>query len=122
MGFCSKIRSEMFSDSWTIKLNNWGSRRYRIGVEILEESLDVIDCFISCIQNICVRCRNVDEVIESNDWFHIILYTRVLLNTTKWMKNHQFCGAHLSINFCILKPNPLHPASIAKCSGLFNLI
>ena len=29
---------------------------------ILEECLDAIDCFISGIHKICVRCRNVDEI------------------------------------------------------------
>ena len=32
---------------------------------ILEKFLDVIDFFISSIQKICVRCRNVDKKIGS---------------------------------------------------------
>ena len=45
---------------------DWGGQRSRIGVVSLEETLDVIDCFISGIQNICVRCRNVDKVTGSS--------------------------------------------------------
>ena len=30
--------------------------------------------------------------------FHTTIYTRVLLNVTKWMKRHPFCGACSSIN------------------------
>ena len=47
-------------------MTDWGGQRSRIGVVSLEESLDVIDCFISNIQNICVRCRNVDKVTGSS--------------------------------------------------------
>ena len=32
----------------------------------LEECRDIIDCFISGVQDICVRCRNVDKIIESS--------------------------------------------------------
>ena len=32
----------------------------------LVECLDVIDCFIRDIQNISVRCRNIDKVIGSS--------------------------------------------------------
>ena len=31
----------------------------------IEELLNIIDFIISSIHNICVRCRNVDKVIES---------------------------------------------------------
>ena len=46
----------------------------------LEEGLDVIDCFISSIQKICVRCRNVDDIIGSGvldllpDFLHLEVY------------------------------------------------
>ena len=32
------------------------------------------------------------------DWFHTTLYTRVLVNITKLMKNHPICGARFSVN------------------------
>ena len=51
---------------WRRKLTEWYGRRYRIGVTSMEECLDVIDCFIRGIQNICVRCRNVDKVTGSS--------------------------------------------------------
>ena len=35
----------------------------RIVVVGLEEFLYIIDGFISSVQNICVMCRNVDEII-----------------------------------------------------------
>ena len=44
-------------------MNGWGGRRSRIVVVILEEFRDEIDFFIRSVQNICVMCRNVDEVI-----------------------------------------------------------
>ena len=65
-------------------MTDWGGQRSRIGVVSLEESLDVIDCFISNIQNICVRCRNVDKVTGSSvlnllpDFLHFkVHYLRV---------------------------------------------
>ena len=51
---------------WIIKLTGWGFRRSRIVVASLEECLDVIDCFISSVQRICVRYSNVDEIIGGN--------------------------------------------------------
>ena len=49
--------------------------------------------------------------------------TRLLVNVTKWMKNHPFLGARLSINFWTWrKIIPLYPASIQKWSGLFHFI
>ena len=47
-------------------MTDWGGRRSRIGVTSLEEFRNVIDCFINSIQKICVRCRNVDEIIVSS--------------------------------------------------------
>ena len=63
MVLCSKIRNDMFLSSWRRKLTDWGGKRFRIGVARLEECLDVIDFVISGIENICVMCRDVDEVI-----------------------------------------------------------
>ena len=39
--------------------------RFRIGVVSMDEFFDVIDFVISGIEEICVRCRNVDEVVRS---------------------------------------------------------
>ena len=32
----------------------------------MDECLGVIDCFISSIQKICVRCRNAEDIIGSS--------------------------------------------------------
>ena len=47
-------------------MTDWGGQRSRIGVVSLEECLNVINCFVSSIYNIYVRCRDVDEVIGSS--------------------------------------------------------
>ena len=58
------------------------------------------------------------------DWFQATLYTRVLVNVTKRMKNHPFCSTHLSISFWVIKKmiSPLHSAPIQKFSEVFNFI
>ena len=43
----------------------------------------------------------IDSVIVSEDWFYMTLYTSILVITTKWMKNHPFCGACYCINILI---------------------
>ena len=55
----------MVLDSGKIKLTDWGGWRFRIGVVRLEGFLDVLDCVIIGIEEICGRCRSVDEVIGS---------------------------------------------------------
>ena len=56
----------MFLGSWRRKLTYWGGWRFRIGLVRLEECLDVLYCVISVIEEMCVRCRSVDEVIGSS--------------------------------------------------------
>ena len=62
------------------KLTNWDGWWSRIVLVSLEEGLDVIDRFISSIQKICVRCRNVDDIIGSGvldllpDFLHLEVY------------------------------------------------
>ena len=56
----------MFSGIWRIKRTNWCGQRSRIGVVILEECINVVDCVISSIHKICVMCRNFNEVIGSS--------------------------------------------------------
>ena len=46
-------------------MTDWGGGWSWILVVILEEFLNVIDCFIRSIQKICVMCGNVDEIIGS---------------------------------------------------------
>ena len=55
--------SEMVLGSWRRNLTDRGGWRFRIGVVRLEECLDLLDCVISGIKDICVRCRSVDKVI-----------------------------------------------------------
>ena len=55
--------SEMVLGSWRRNLTDRGGWRFRIGVVRLEECLDVLDCVIRGIKDICVRCRSVDKVI-----------------------------------------------------------
>ena len=47
-------------------ITDWFGRRSNIGVVSLKEFLSVIYFFISCIQKICIMCRNVDEVMGSS--------------------------------------------------------
>ena len=60
-----------------IKSTCLGGRMFRIVVVRLYEFLDVIDCVIRVIEEIFVRCRSVDEAIESSvlyvliDVFHL---------------------------------------------------
>ena len=52
-------------------------------------------------------------------WLQMTLCTRVLVNTTKIMKNHLFWGACFSINIWFQKKSSLlHPAPIKCFSGL----
>ena len=37
------------------------------------------------------------------EWSQTTLYTRVLVNIKKWMKNNQFCSACFSINIWIFE-------------------
>ena len=70
----------MFSSIGRRKLTYWGGWRSRIGVVILEECIGVLDCVIRGIQNFCVRCRNVEELIGSSvlniliDLFHLEMH------------------------------------------------
>ena len=48
------------------KLTNWGGWRFRIGVVIVEECLDVLDFVVNGIKDICASCQSVDEVIRSS--------------------------------------------------------
>ena len=47
-------------------MTGWGGWRSRIVVVSLEECLGVIYFFIISVQNICVRCSNVDDIIGSS--------------------------------------------------------
>ena len=64
---CSNIRGEIIL----------GSRRFIIGVVSLEKFLDLLDFFISGIEEIFVRCRCFDKVNMSSalnillDVFHL---------------------------------------------------
>ena len=44
-------------------MTDWGGQSFRIILVILEEFIVVLDCVISGIEEICVRCRSVDELI-----------------------------------------------------------
>ena len=46
------------------------------------------------------------------------LYTKVLVNTTKLMKKHPFCGARFYTNIFFGKISPLHPSPFKK-SGIY---
>ena len=56
-----------------------------------------------------------------HDWFQMALYKRVLVNFTKRIKMHPFCGASYSINIWNQdkKIIPLHPEPIQKYSGIY---
>ena len=43
-----------------------GSWIFRIGVVSLDKFLDVLDCVISGIEEMSIRCRCADEVIRSS--------------------------------------------------------
>ena len=47
------------------------------------------------------------------DWFQTTLYTRVLVNVTKWMKKHPFYGISFYINIR-LKKHPTTPRTLSK--------
>ena len=47
------------------KMTDWGGWRLRIRLSSLEECLDVLDCVIISIEDICVRRSSADEVIGS---------------------------------------------------------
>ena len=47
--------------------------------------------------------------------------TIVIVNVTKWMKKHPFCGARYFINIWNIKISPPQPAPIKKGSGVYIL-
>ena len=53
----------MFQINWRRKLGSWGGWRSSIVVVVLEECHYIIGSLISSAQDICVRCRHVDEII-----------------------------------------------------------
>ena len=70
----------MFLESWGRKLPDWGGQRFWIGVMSLEEYLDVLDCVISGIEEICVRCRTVNESTGSNVWNILLDFLHLEVN------------------------------------------
>ena len=70
----------MFLDSWGRKLTHGGGQRFWIGVMSLEEYLDVLDCVISGIEEICVRCRTVNETTGSSVWNILLDFLHLEVN------------------------------------------
>ena len=88
--FCYKFRSDMFSCIWRINLTDWGGRSSRIVVVGMQEFLNVIHCFISSIQSICVGCRSIDEIIGSSvlDLLPGFLHLEVHRSRVKGYRSH----------------------------------
>ena len=77
---------------------------------------DII-CSIYFISTVCMSVLSIWYLLSvsivyltSIDWFHTKLYKRVLVNTTKRMKNNPFYCACSSINIWIFLIGPLQPS------------
>ena len=72
------------------------SVRAMITMSILREIYTkLVDFFLSYTQDDIKSGIFMELLI---DWFQTTLYTRVIVNVTKRMKRHPFCGANFSLN------------------------
>ena len=97
---------------------------------------------VRLINNYHNQCKRTEILVQSNDilrtqsmagilkililvtdCFQMTLYIMVLVNVTKQMKNHIFCGARLSINIWNfwIKIGLINPAPFQKFSGVICL-
>ena len=82
-------------------------------IEKIEQSIKVIGKYPSRtftisylhFSNICLKVKNQKIWLHKHRglryWLHTTLYTRVIVNSTKWIKKNPFCGARSSINILI---------------------